>query len=154
MLKNLSVILSILLLIGCSQFDKKLDIIKQNHETLEYILHPKHFVNKKAFGRYTLSEVFADNDENLNRLKKTELLNGETTIFYSSPQCISLVIRTKKKFAGGYIDYVIFNNLNESDFACGINSIYNLNQDDEVRQFKIKVKEAISWLTLAIVEGD
>ncbi len=149
-----SYIILALLFFSCSKFDKVLEEVKTNNDTIEYILTPIHFIGKKSFGVYQLKELFSDNNAHLIQLKKSRLINSTTKIYYSSSQCISLVTRIEKKSTGGFIDYLISNNLNESDFVCGLNNIYNLNQNEDITQIKIKVKETNSLLTLAIIESD
>jgi len=140
--------------ISCNQFDKKLDLIEANYEALNYLLSPSNIQGKRQFGRYKVSEIFSPTDSMVLRLKKEGFILDNSTIYYKSAQCISLITRVKEKFAGGFVDYVISNNLIESDFACGITDIYNLNQNEDITQLRIKVKETNSLLTLAIVEGD
>jgi len=139
--------------ISCNQFDKKLDLIEANYEPLEYLLSPSNFQSKKQFGRYKVSEIFSLSDSLILRLKREGLIKDNSIIYYTSAQCISLVTRVNEKFAGGFVDYVISNNLNESDFACGLNSMYNLIQDEEIMKLKIVVTKTNSFLTLAEVEG-
>ena len=133
--------------------DTTIKKIEKNYEPLEYLLSPSNIQGKKKFGVYKVSEIFLPTDNMVLRLKKEGLVKDNSMIYFTSAQCISLVTRVKEKFAGGFIDYVISNNLNESDFACGLNSMYNLIQDEEIMKLKIVVTKTNSFLTLAEVEG-
>jgi hypothetical protein len=133
--------------------DTTIKKIEKNYEPLEYLLSPSNFQSKKQFGRYKVSEIFSLSDSLILRLKREGLIKDNSIIYYTSAQCISLVTRVNEKFAGGFVDYVISNNLNESDFACGLNSMYNLIQDEEIMKLKIVVTKTNSFLTLAEVEG-
>ena len=61
---------------------------------------------------------------------------------------------TEGGFGGGFVDYVISNNLNEFDFGCNLNSIYSPVQDEEITKLKILVRQTNSFITFIEVEGD
>jgi hypothetical protein len=154
-MKNLLKILSICFFnFSCISDTTSLKKIEKNNEALTYLLSPKNIVGKKQFGVFKVSDIYPPNDSIINKLKKEGLVKENSEIYYTSLQCISLVTRIKEKLGGGFLDYVISNNLNESDFGCNLNSIYSPVQDEEITKLKILVRQTNSFITFIEVEGD
>ena len=128
--------------------------VEENNEALAYLLSPKNIAGKKQFGVFKVSDIYSPNDSIFSILKKEGLVKDNSEIYYTSAQRISLVTRIRKKFGGGFVDYVISNNLNEFDFGCNLNSIYSPVQDEEITKLKILVRQTNSFITFIEVEGD
>ncbi|MBI2283341.1 MAG: hypothetical protein HYU71_06515 [Bacteroidetes bacterium] len=106
---------------------------------------------------YKPEEVLDIHSPAYTRLTAAGILNANSKIVFSSPDCIWLINR--KNHAQWYIeqkgfsDTVIMFNGNEGHFACGINDIYTMNQDESITSLHISVYQIDALLNVFIVHN-
>lgn len=93
--------------------------------------------------RFKPEEVFDINSSAYKRLASAGILNQNSQIIFSAPDCVSIL--NSKRLESLYIeqkrivDTIIMFNGNEGKFACGINDIYTMNQDESIGSLHISV---------------
>ncbi len=150
-------IASILLLVvslfitGCSLENNYIAKYKKLEPELLGLLVPGKFQGK-SLGKYLLKDILTPTDPIYNKLLEEGVINPSSFIMYSSADCFSLTTRVKE--SNGYFkDIVVVNNLNEGHFACNINHLYTMNQDEYVNKLTIKVSKLSDIMNLFIIEN-
>lgn len=112
----------------------------------------KKFIGKEQGKKYPVTSLLTVNDPILRKLTDAGLINPGSFVLFSSENCISLTTRIKQN-GRFFIDRIVVNNLNEGQFACNINDLYTLNQDENVNQLSIKASKISGLMNLLIVEN-
>lgn len=93
--------------------------------------------------RFKPEDVFDSNSPAYKKLAAAGILNTNSQIIFSAPDCVSIL--NSKHLESLYIeqkrivDTIIMFNGNEGKFACGINDIYTMNQDESIGSLHISV---------------
>jgi hypothetical protein len=130
---------------GCGS-DSEVKKYKTLEPELAGLLDTSRFQGKTP-GKYLLSSILAANDPVFQKLLKEGIVNAGSFVMYSSADCLSLTTRIKEN-GDAFTDRVVINNGNEGKFACNINDLYTLNQDEKVNRLDIKVGKISSSLML------
>ena len=107
--------------------------------------------------RYKPEDVFDINSAAYKRLTIAGILNKNSKIIFSSIDCISII--NSKRHAKLYIeqkdfsDTVVMFNGNEGKFACGIDGIYTMNQDESITSLHISVCKIDAAMNVFIVNN-
>lgn len=123
---------------------------------LDAVFHagsPKKWSNQS----YKPEEVLDIHSPAYKRLAAAGILNANSKIVFSSPDCTWIINR--KNHAKWYIeqkdfsDTVIMFNGNEGQFACGINDIYTMNQDESITSLHISAYQIDALMNVFIVHN-
>jgi len=120
---------------------------------LEQFLNPTHLGKLVIGKKYQLSEVVNKNDSILTDLQFANIDISQTYLVVAAADCVTLQTR-KKKGMVTFVDHVIMLNLNEGQFACNINSLYTLNQDENVARLNIRAYRLSSLLNGFIIDNN
>lgn len=141
------------LLFACNDISGDVKKYETAVNDLENIMHPRRLLKQEPGKRYKLTDVIDKNDPIYLTLFTSGLISENTYLDYSSKDCISLVTRKKKNNMGTFLDHVITFNLNEGEFACDINHLYTLNQDENVNHLHFGAYQLSSLTNLLIVSN-
>ncbi|MCA6450879.1 MAG: hypothetical protein IM584_01020 [Chitinophagaceae bacterium] len=145
-----------LLLIATSCEKRPLGRFQPYNTDLDILFHSgtiKNWSNRK----YKPAEVFDTSSPSYLKLISAGILNKNSEVIFSSPDCVSIVNR--KLHAKLYIeqkdfsDTIIMYNGNEGKFACGINDIYSMNQDESIGNLHISVFKIDGAINVFIVNN-
>lgn len=138
--------------LSCNDKPSVLSIYKTESNQLINLLAPQRYKNKDISKSIPVLDVVQKNDSIYKKLIKKGIINENTYIIFSNEGCISLVTRVKGDNVK-FIDHVVTYNKSEGDFICNINSIYTLNQDENVDHLHIGAFQIDSFLTLSIIDN-
>lgn len=109
---------------------------------------------KLQIASYKISDIISISDPLYIRLEKSNIIDENSRILITSADCISLIKKSnEKEYFSSRKDFIVMQNNNIGQFACGINSIYSLNQDETSSNLNIKVYQLDDLMNLFIVSN-
>ncbi len=146
------ILLFALLQSGCIENGTEIGKYQKLEPDLSALLSAAKFAGKEQGKQYKVSSILVEGDPLLKKLTDAGVINDGSFIVFSSENCLSLTTRIKHN-GDSFTDKVVIHNLNEGQFACNINDLYTLNQDEKVNKLTIKVNRLSSLLSLCTVEN-
>jgi len=143
-----------LTILSCSDLDSSFQKYRTNETLIEKLLNPIMYVDKKEDTRYLLRELFKESDSSYKKLLELNIINDNSFILYKPNDCITLVTRIKVNEDGTFTDHILVYLIDEFGFSGSIDSLYTLNQDENIVSLHISAKQLNSLINLFIIKAE